>query len=430
MYIKKTDSERYIENNSFTIDGTETSIIIFIQINPDFSVNDIIYPMLNLGNTAKPFEPYTDGKPSPSPDYPQGIISKEVSEIKVTGKNLANIQEFEAIGSSGFEAQYEDDKIVYSGANTWAGCAVVLPQTFEAGQYTIKAKNVAMLVSDVKIVGFSDVVYWENLGYPYWMKNFYSKTEGYTFYSDKPFKIGFIGGTKTDGTTDAEGTMEQIQIELSSEATSYEQHKEQIITLSEPITLYSVPVSKDGNITIDSQMYKSDLICEKGGVYGVERNCYFREFKVAEMNNSEEFAGWKNVEDIFIFAEKDYNAIFNGEYMTNINNSNNLFLINTMTATNNKIVVLSKVLFEGTQSQIKEQYQDLIIRSIFTRLESTFEPLPDIDQQAIKALKTYFPTTVLNTGAFNKINYLADTKTWIENKLNGVTELALGIGGK
>lgn len=84
MYIKKADSESYIENNSFTIDGTETSIKIYMQINPDFTINDIIYPMLNLGNTAKPFEPYTGGKPSPSPDYPQEIISKEVSEIRVT----------------------------------------------------------------------------------------------------------------------------------------------------------------------------------------------------------------------------------------------------------------------------------------------------------------------------------------------------------
>lgn len=31
--------------------------------------------MLNTGSTAKPWEPYTGGKPSPSPDYPQPIIS-------------------------------------------------------------------------------------------------------------------------------------------------------------------------------------------------------------------------------------------------------------------------------------------------------------------------------------------------------------------
>ena len=36
IYIKKADSESYIENKSFTIDGTETSITAYVQINPDF----------------------------------------------------------------------------------------------------------------------------------------------------------------------------------------------------------------------------------------------------------------------------------------------------------------------------------------------------------------------------------------------------------
>lgn len=287
------------------------------------------------------YEPYTGGKPSPSPDYPQEIISKEVSEIKVTGKNLANIQEFEAIGISGFEAQYEDDKIVYSGANNWAGCAVVLPQTFEAGQYTIKAKNVAMLVSDVKIVGFSDNVYWENLGYPYVMKNFYSKTEGYAFYSDKPFKIGFIGGTKTDGSTDAEGTMEQIQIELSSEATSYEQHKSQTITLTEPVTLRGVTVASSGNVIIDGQQYISDYIDSVSG-------------KINRLIGFIESYNGENVGDIYM-------------------------------STTGELSIGATVIY---------------------KLDSpTQEDLPKA--QEIKALKTFYPNTVIDTGCWNEVTYSA-----------------------
>lgn len=33
------------------------------------------HPMLNAGSTALPWEPYTDGKPIPSPEYPQPIVS-------------------------------------------------------------------------------------------------------------------------------------------------------------------------------------------------------------------------------------------------------------------------------------------------------------------------------------------------------------------
>lgn len=58
--------------------------------------------------------------------------------------------------------------------------------------------------------------------------------------------------------------------------------------------------------------------------------------------------------------------------------------------------------------------------------DPTFEPLPEADQEAIRKLKTFYPNTVIQTGCWNEVEYVADTKTWIENKLNGVTELALG----
>lgn len=53
--------------------------------------------MFNEGSTALPYEPYTGGKPSPNPDYPQEIVSagkynedtqKWEYEVKLTGKNL------------------------------------------------------------------------------------------------------------------------------------------------------------------------------------------------------------------------------------------------------------------------------------------------------------------------------------------------------
>lgn len=52
------------------------------------------YPMLNAGSTVKPWEPYTGGKPSPSPEYPQPIVSAGEGgsvELTVTGANLLNI---------------------------------------------------------------------------------------------------------------------------------------------------------------------------------------------------------------------------------------------------------------------------------------------------------------------------------------------------
>lgn len=54
--------------------------------------------MLNAGSTPLPFEPYTGGKPSPSPDYPQEIHSAgDEGEINigVTGANVLNPNDIE-----------------------------------------------------------------------------------------------------------------------------------------------------------------------------------------------------------------------------------------------------------------------------------------------------------------------------------------------
>ena len=59
--------------------------------------------MVEVGDKASPYEPYTGGKPSPSPDYLQEIKSvgkwnektqKYEVDVRVTGKNLFNIDSF------------------------------------------------------------------------------------------------------------------------------------------------------------------------------------------------------------------------------------------------------------------------------------------------------------------------------------------------
>lgn len=46
------------------------------------NANGTYYPMLNAGSTALPWEPYTGGKPSPSPEYPQELVS--AGDVSVT----------------------------------------------------------------------------------------------------------------------------------------------------------------------------------------------------------------------------------------------------------------------------------------------------------------------------------------------------------
>lgn len=75
--ILNADGTRTYKNNaSFDVLGTEQEITLVIQSVSEKPINNYkIYPMINSGSVALPFEPYTGGKPSPSPDYPQEIQS-------------------------------------------------------------------------------------------------------------------------------------------------------------------------------------------------------------------------------------------------------------------------------------------------------------------------------------------------------------------
>ena len=58
-----------------------------IKVLSGVTAESVCYPMLNFGDTALPWEPYSGGAPSPSPDYPQDIIS--VGTVS-TGAQLLN----------------------------------------------------------------------------------------------------------------------------------------------------------------------------------------------------------------------------------------------------------------------------------------------------------------------------------------------------
>lgn len=56
---------------------------------------------IEKGTTATTYEPYTDGKPSPSPDYPQDIKVIEHPTVKVTGRNLADTSKANYFAANG-----------------------------------------------------------------------------------------------------------------------------------------------------------------------------------------------------------------------------------------------------------------------------------------------------------------------------------------
>lgn len=70
--------------------------------NPGSEVENVISEIqIEIGTEATDYEPYTGGQPSPSPDYPQQIVSAGNSgniEVNVRGKNLVDVYGYSANG--------------------------------------------------------------------------------------------------------------------------------------------------------------------------------------------------------------------------------------------------------------------------------------------------------------------------------------------
>ena len=89
-----------MEPKTFTIGNAITRLRMEIGVRNSGSVLNMLAPIqLELGSTATAYEPYTGGAPSPSPDYPQEIVT-------VRGRNLVSrrLEDLYINGSTAFVA--------------------------------------------------------------------------------------------------------------------------------------------------------------------------------------------------------------------------------------------------------------------------------------------------------------------------------------
>lgn len=67
------------------ISSVEGAKYLLLTLRPENDEITYVKPMLNTGSTSLPWEPYTGGMPSPSPEYPQEILSAgDEGEIRIT----------------------------------------------------------------------------------------------------------------------------------------------------------------------------------------------------------------------------------------------------------------------------------------------------------------------------------------------------------
>lgn len=331
---------------TFTVTDVHNEIYCYIAVQEGVTVDETIYPMIQLASIMdESYEPYTGGKPSPNPDYPQEIKRVVNPVVKVCGKNLLqpnlryndrvkiNIKKGvkltlickNGVVSKGGNLKFEKA----NGGISWFG--------FDKGS----VKQQITLRDDV--VAF------------YYLFNS-EPSESYALY---------IGDENT-----------------------YEPYKEQSMQLH--ITLNAIPVSSGGNVIIDGQQYIADRVVEKDGVFGIERNIREIHTNTKTMNNSEEYPGWNKVEGISDVAYYNVDPTGDSRKLTFISNFTQATFLQNNKGTNN-ILYYIKHIIGYSQSELIAKAIDV---DMYIRLQDAiFEPLPVDIQAKLRTLVTNYPVT-------------------------------------
>ena len=323
--------------------------------------------ILSEGSTEIPYEPYTGGKPSPSPEYPQEIKNsgkwneekqKYEVDVKVVGKNLFDVNYF---------AESENYQNKEGDATYWKYATFkVKPNT----TYTVskrKSLNVNGAINN-------GIYYGGALAF-----NNDVNSVKITTKDDGVFYVIFFYRSE-----DVNILKEMdIQIELGETLTEYEPYKEQTLTLTSdrPITKWDKLVEQGGQI---GWLYKSKII---DGFDGQSSNITLGGKQGEVQHFSVVFTDVPNGNgngDIYVDR---YRAIAmsytKAEFGICCNwNSGVKFF----SAPNENVT---------TVQEFKTWLAENPLVLVYETTSTEFIPLPQSEQDAIRALKTYYPTTVI-----------------------------------
>ena len=406
-----TAGYNYSEKITVTYDS-EHIFKPYIRINVGSVLNNVTFkPMLNLGSEALPFEPYTGGKPSPSPEYPQEIVSVGGSGsigVEITGKNLFGGKTFAdkivELGGSlnetnktvAVSAKLMSDKVIYNFPDSSKQYTVILHGSNSSVGVSTKHVNARIEYKN----GSKYILEFEN--------------NEKVIVTTQKNAVGLIGNYN-NGTTifDYErcGIFEGVLTE-----TDFKPYEHQSIQISTPTGLPAIPVPSDtSGITYtdaDGQAWISDEI-------DFSKGKYIQRVWKAEFDGSEDEKWLKG----------DANYISN-ECLPVVMNSRKGFCNQYIVGNNIRgikigdgtkaLIVFDDFSDENALSNFKAHLASNPL-SVMTYLDTPIETdLTEAQIQAYKSLTTFKPTSIISNdaGAQMNVEYACDTKTWVTNKIN------------
>ena len=351
-----------------------------------------IYPILETGTVANPFEPYTGGKAAPNPEYPQWVESIENATVDFYGKNLLNVPE-----------QYTFNNVV--------GLDVYLP----AGNYVLSYESETHGGENLPEFRFYDNKIWKTIGG--------AKSQIVMIHKPETKIYIYSNGTSSNGSNGVSATINKLM--LSKIEGDYETPKAvQSITIDR--TLPGIAVTSKGNYT-DSN--GQQWICDE---IDFERRVYIQRVSIRILTgteycvlNAKAQEDGINVYQYYTESIKPIDNVFYCSHFTNAGQWDNGLRTGSNISWHTRSVLMFK--FDGVRTLedfkafVAEQYAAGTPVTVWFAMETPVEiPLSETEIAAFKALKTSKPiTTVMNdSSAHMELSYVADTKTYIDNKIS------------
>ena len=368
---------------------------------------------------ATGYEPYTHGKPSPSPDWPQEISSAGDSgniEVDVTGKNLVDIQSVETYWAHTLSVSVDElnkhvgDTVTVTG--TFDVISVKSDKTSNRYEFRVAARNedgsytpyASMTLNTAPKIGDKIIV---------------SKTVTLSKKIKSILLYGFgVDHIGTLGTSKA-----TVQIELGRVATPYEPFEKETLNLITPTGLPGIPVDSDGNYTDENGQ---QWVCDE---VDFERSVYAQRIWTGEFDGSDD-EWWTRYDTS---GYQGFSANLLPETMYRRNGFANYYAVENRNLSstealwlgvgNMRIYVHNSRFYDAELGDKRlSNFKAYLAEHpliVVTYLDAPIETPLTADQiTAYKSLTTHKTTTLFSNdaGAGMEVTYVADPKAYIDNK--------------
>ena len=371
-----TDEEDVIINGKFDAGMADYSEYNNIQVPQNakkfyfsvtYEVQENTKLQLEYGNKATSYEPYTGGKPSPSPEYPQEIKNsgkwneetrKYEVDVKVTGKNRFDREKAKDVSNW---ISIEGDGYLKFPIRAKKGSMI----TFSYTEKLTEGKKFYLGIAKKET---GSVIAWL-----YHDTNLSVSNSKYTIAAEEDYVYLMCTRSSIRSFLD---TIQTLQVEISPAQTDYQPYAEQSLTITSdrPITKWDKLVEQGGQI---GWLYNSvnETIDGKTGKWSIQpaSKIFYRTditFPIVVP---------------FCIELLGYDYLMGGYKKDTGITINNLGIL---------CITLPEEV-ELTLDAYKQYLADNPLHVLYKDDSEEFVPLPQSEQDAVRNLKTYYPTTVI-----------------------------------